>query len=51
MYLLSTGNMLTYAAYHFNSNVQRVIDQRQVSHALATLVDKKRGVRDDIKCT
>ena len=26
--------MLTHAAYHFNSSVQRVIDQGQVSRAL-----------------
>ena len=41
--------MLTHAAYHFNSSVQRVIDQLQVS--FATLVEKKRGDRDDIKYT
>ena len=27
-------HMLTHAAYHFNSSVQRVIDQSQVSRAL-----------------
>ena len=32
--------MLTHAAYHFNSSVQRVIEAK-----------KKRGVRDDIKYT
>ena len=32
--------MLTHAAYHFNYSVQRVIDQLQVSRALATLVEK-----------
>ena len=41
--------MQTHAAYHFNSSVQRVIDQCHVR--FATLVDKKRGVRDDIKYT
>ena len=40
--------MLTHAAYHFNSSVARVIDQGQVSRAFASLVEKKRGVRDDI---
>ena len=43
--------MLTHTAYHFNSSVQRVIDQRQVSHALCKFGHKKRGVRDDIKYT
>ena len=39
--------MLTHAAYHFNSSVQRVIDHVR----FATSVDKKRGVHDDIKYT
>ena len=40
--------MLTHAAYHYNSSVQRVIDHVR----FATLVEKKnRGVRDDIKYT
>ena len=42
--------MLTHASYHFNSSVQRVIDQWQVSHALCNFGrKKKRDVRDDIK--
>ena len=43
--------MLTHAVYHFNSSVQRFIDQWQASHALCTFGRKKRGVRDDIKYT
>ena len=43
--------MLTHASYHFNSSVQRVIDQRQVSRALCNFDKKKHGVRDDIKYT
>ena len=39
--------MLTHAAYHFNSSVQWV----RCHVRFATLVDKKRGVRDDIKYT
>ena len=39
--------MLTHAAYHFNSSVQRVTDRGQVSRGL----EKKRGVRDEIKYT
>ena len=30
--------MLTHAAYHFNSSVQRVIDQEQASRALEKIV-------------
>ena len=41
--------MLAHAANYFNSRMQRVIDQ---CHMLfATLIDKKRGVHDDIKYT
>ena len=43
--------MLTHAAYHFYSSLQRVIDQWQVSHALCNFGRKKRGVCDDIKYT
>ena len=40
--------MLTHAAYHFNSSVD-ISDRCHVR--FATNVDKKRGVRDDIKYT
>ena len=41
--------MPTHAAYHFNSSVQRVIYISDRCHVrFATMVDKKRGVRDDI---
>ena len=44
--------MPTHASYHFNSRVQRVIDISDRCHVrFATMVDKKRGVRDDIKYT
>ena len=39
--------MLTHAAYHFNTSVQS--DRCHV--CFETLVDKKRGVSDDIKYT
>ena len=44
-------HMLTHAAYHFNSSVQRVIYQWQVSRALCNFGRKKCDVRDDIKNT
>ena len=44
-------HMLTRVAYHFNSSVQRVIDQWPVSRALCNFGRIKRGVRGDIKYT
>ena len=44
--------MQTHGAYHFNSSVQRVIDISDRCHVcFATMVNKKRGVRDDIEYT
>ena len=42
--------MLTHVAYHISSSVQRVIDH-MCHMRFATLIEKKRGVRDDIKYT
>ena len=40
--------MLSHAAYHFNSSVQRFLISERCHVRFAPLVDKKRGVRDDI---
>ena len=46
-------HLLTHAAYHFNSSVQRVLISNRCHVRFATLVEikKKCGVRDDINYT